>query len=136
MPRLPSPVTLSFNYAVPYTDLLVTPVMFTYHDSPGIAVLCLVDSGASGIMLPSELADELGISLGTPSGTIIGVTGVGQGWVHPLTATFPELDGLTFSVEAVFLAQLPIALVGRAPLFEQVDVVFQHRRGNLYFNLP
>jgi predicted aspartyl protease len=83
MPRLPSPVTLSFNYAVAYAELPVMPVMFTYHDSPGITVLCLVDSGASGIMLPSELADELGISLGTPSATIVGVTGVGQGWIHP-----------------------------------------------------
>jgi predicted aspartyl protease len=111
------------------------PVIFTSQNSSVVTVLCLVDSGATGVLLPSELADELGLVLETPSIPVVGVTGVGYGWVHPLTATLPELDGLTLSVEAVFLPQLPVALLGRSPLFQRVDIAFQHVQGNLYFNL-
>jgi len=134
MPRLPTPVTLSFSYEVDYSELPLIPVMFTYRDSPGITVLCLVDSGSSDIMLPSELANELGVVLEAPSGPIVGVTGVGQGWLHPLTATFLELDNFTLSVQAIFLPQLPVVLIGRSPFFQRLDVAFQHRRGKLYFN--
>jgi hypothetical protein len=109
--------------------------MFTSQNSSVVTVLCLVDSGATGVLLPSELADELGLVLEIPSPPIVGVTGVGHGWVHPLMATLPDLDGLTFSIEAVFLPRLPVALVGRSPVFQRVDVAFQHTQGNLYFNL-
>lgn len=61
MPRLPAPLTLSFSYVVGYSELPLIPVIFAQRGSPGVPVLCLVDSGASGVILPSELADELGV---------------------------------------------------------------------------
>ena len=88
----------------------------------------------SGVTLPSELAEELGLTLETRSGPVVGATGVGQGWVHALTARFPDLDDLSFSVEALFLPELPIALIGRDPFFQRMVVAFHHGQGSLYFN--
>jgi predicted aspartyl protease len=133
MPRLPVPQTLSFDYVVDYAEVPVVPVVFSHQNRTGVAVLCLVDSGASGILLPSELAGQLGVSLDVPSRPVIGVTGVGRGWVQMLRATLPDLDDLAFTVEVVSLPQLPIALIGREPLFQRLDVAFRHSQGRAYF---
>jgi len=133
MPRLLEPLALPFGYVMNYDDVPVVPVMFSQQNQPGIPVMCLIDSGASAVMLPSELASPLGITLEAPTRTVIGVTGSAQGWVHQLNATFPDLDDLTLDLEVVFLPQLPIALIGREPFFQRVDVAFRHAQGNVYF---
>ena len=134
MPRLPVPQTISFEFQVEYGETPTIPVVFSHQNGPTLRVVCLVDSGASGVMLPSELAEELGLTLETRSGPVVGATGVGQGWVHALTAKFPDLDDLSFSVEALFLPELPIALIGRDPFFQRMVVAFHHGQGSLYFN--
>ena len=133
MPRLPEPIALSFEYLVEYSDLPMVPVIFSREGEFEVLVLCLLDSGATGILLPSELADELGISLEDHSLTVIGVTGSAQGWSHQLTATLPEVDGFSFVAETVFLTGLPVALLGRSPAFDLLDVAFQHRNSMVYF---
>ena len=135
MPRLPEPTALSFEYLVEYSDLPILPVIFSREGSYQVFVLCLIDSGASGILLPSELAAQLGISLEDPSVTVIGVTGSTQGWSHPLTATLPEVDGFSFVAEAVFVPGLPDALLGRSPAFNLLDIAFQHRHSRVYFQM-
>jgi predicted aspartyl protease len=133
MPSLPVPQTISFDYVVDYAEVPLIPVVFSHQNRPGVPVLCLVDSGASGILLPSELADQLGVSLDVPSRPVIGVTGVGQGWVQMLRATLPDVEDLAFTVEVVFLPQLPIALTGREPFFQHVDIAFRHPQDSMYF---
>ena len=132
MPRLPNPQNLSFNYVANYSEAPLLPVIFSHRDNQGLPVLCLVDSGASGVVLPMELAEHLGVRLATPSRSVIGVSGITQGWVQALTATFPDLDNLSFPVEAIFLPELPIALMGRDPFFQRLHVAFQHSRRDVY----
>ncbi len=43
-----------------------------------------------------------------------------------------DLDNLSFSLEAIFLPELPIALMGRDPFFQDLHVAFQHSRRNFY----
>lgn len=136
MPKLSVPVTIAFDYVVAYEDLPLVPVRFSNEGQLGVTVLCLLDSGASGVLLPAELAAELGVVLETQSGPIIGINGVSQGWVHPVTASLLDVDSLDFQVDAVFLEHLPVALLGRSPLFEALDIAFRHREGSLFFALP
>ena len=133
MPRLRVPERLLFEYVVNYDDRPMVPIVFQHQSRSSITVLCLVDSGASGVLLPSELAGQLGVALEVPSSPVIGVTGVGQGWIQTLSATVPDLDDHSFAVDAVFLPELPIALVGREPFFRGLDVAFRHPQGIMYF---
>ena len=125
---------LRFDYAVDYSGLPMMPVAFSQEGGTRSYALCLIDSGASGILLPSEFASELGISLEDPSLTIIGVTGTAQGWSYPLVVSLPEIDGHTFVTDVVFLADLPVALLGRNPAFDLLDIAFQQRNSRILFN--
>ena len=128
------PETLTFDYVVAYSDLPLVPVRFSNQTSPRVTVLCLLDSGASGVLLPAELADSLELTLEEPSVPVIGVSGVSQGWVHSVTASLLDVDILDFRVDAVFLAGLPVALLGRSPFFEVLDIAFRHRQSSLYLS--
>ena len=135
MPRLTEPLTLTFNYGISYDEWPVIPVRFSSQGINTIVVLCLVDSGASGVLLPTEIASELGLDLPSPTVSVTGVAGTGHGSLYNLSANLLETDGQDFPVDMVFLPELPVAILGRSPFFERYNVGFQHSGRNLYFNL-
>ena len=83
-------------------------------------------------MLPIEIAQRMELTLAGPTVNVTGVAGSVTGWPHPLNVALPEIDGLSFEANVVFVEGLSVALLGRTPAFEMVDIAFRHGRSWLY----
>lgn len=95
-----------------------------------IAVPLIVDSGAAGLLLPSEIAPYLGIDLSSAEEVPVGgVAGAGTGRKSPVRLHV-RVGRLACRCNAVFItsAMLPdCGLLGREDWFHNFEVAFRHK---------
>lgn len=85
----------------------------------------LIDSGADLTMLDAGLAVTLGVNLATMPPYQVG--GVGGAVIGRLYRLWLEICGRWILAPVVFAPNRSPQLLGRAAVFEQIDLAFMHR---------
>ncbi len=90
---------------------------------------CLVDSGAGECLFTRDIADILGINLqGAPEKEYFGITNQSTiGQVHPVQLRIKGFSQWV-TVEAGFIAENQIGLLGQAGFFDHFQIIFEGYR--------
>ena len=132
---LPSPATMSFSHAARYSpaaprwplaevELAAVGPGGLLAGSP-ITTVVLVDSGADITMLDEALASALGIDLAPIPAEMVG--GVGGRTTARRHDVMIDMCGRWISAPVLFSAGQRPQLLGRAGVFDRIDITFVHR---------
>ncbi len=103
----------------------IVPVTFKYQDKE-FSTFALVDSGASGAMISTVIADALGIQWHKIP-TEVGFTPSGQFRFHTVKNIVAEINGNTFSINLSIAEGISPyqCILGQKDLFQKAKIIFE-----------
>lgn len=121
------------SYRFPYVRYPLLPVQFVYKNKKTPVIAALIDSGGDSIIIPKAIAEFLGASVEESeiAKTAGGFTSIRRTKLRMVIGKGENrIDYNSVDVFVVESNDIPV-LLGRYPLFEDFEITFRKKKGEI-----